>query len=75
MNFPDFPFAPSLFERYIVGSAAPFIATAISFLPELEAWLRITALIVGILVSGLSFASAEAEKRRNRKTKNKEDKE
>lgn len=72
MNFPDLPLAPSLFERYIVGSTAPFIATAISFLPDLEAWLRITALIVGILVSVLSFASAEAEKRRRRKNTEKE---
>jgi hypothetical protein len=35
-------------------------------LPELEAWLRIAALVIGIIVSILSFISAEAEKRRRR---------
>ncbi len=66
MNIPDLPVPTTLFEKYLIGSAAPFVATAISFLPELEAWLRIAALVIGIIVSILSFISAEAEKRRRR---------
>lgn len=66
MNLADLPIPSTITEKYILGSAAPFIATALSFLPELEAWFRILALLTGIIISILSFLSAESEKKRRR---------
>jgi hypothetical protein len=43
-------------------------------LPELESWLKIIALVTGIIISILSFLSAEAEKRRNREQTNRKEK-
>jgi hypothetical protein len=66
MTWHDF-LAPTIIERYIVGSVAPFVATGLTFLPEVEGWLKILTLLTGIIISILSFASAESEKRRRRK--------
>ena len=71
---PDFSFHTTITDKYIIGSLSPFIATAISFLPELESWLKIIALMTGIIISILSFLSAEAEKRRNREQTNRKEK-
>lgn len=66
MHLPDL-LAPTILEKYVVGSTAPFVAVAASFLPEVEGWLKIITLLTGIIISILSFTSAELEKRRRRK--------
>jgi hypothetical protein len=43
--------------RGFTGVVAPILAIVTSFQTELEWWLRVTALVAGILVSLLSIAS------------------
>lgn len=51
------------FENHIalvkgaVGAGTPMIATILSYLPEIEAWLRIVSLIIGIAVGVATFLS------------------
>lgn len=40
-----------------VGLCSPIVGTLISLMPQIEAWLRITSLVVGIGVGVASFVS------------------
>jgi len=46
-----------------IGAGAPMLATILSYLPEIEAWLRVISLIVGIGVGIATFRSITRRRR------------
>lgn len=51
MNFHDqFPHHFTTVERGVIGVLATSTGTIVSLFPEVEMWLRITSLVVGITV-------------------------
>jgi len=64
MNLSDhFPTHVQTVERGLFGIFATSAGTVVSFVPEIELWLRITSLVVGIVL-GLATLYSILSKRR-----------
>jgi len=61
MNHPD----TTIFNG-IVGTATSLGATVFSLLPQVEAWLRISSLVIGLVIAVLTLDKILKERRKNK---------
>ena len=50
----------------IIGTTTSFGATAFSLLPQIEIWLRVSSLIIGLVIAVLTLDKIIKERRNNK---------
>jgi hypothetical protein len=50
----------------IIGTTTSFGATAFSLLPQIETWLRVSSLVIGLVIAVLTLDKILKERRKNK---------
>ena len=50
----------------IIGTTTSFGATAFSLLPQIETWLRVSSLVIGLVIAILTLDKILKERRKNK---------
>jgi energy-converting hydrogenase Eha subunit B len=61
MNHPD-----TTISNGIIGTATSLGATIFSLLPQVETWLRISSLVIGLVIAVLTLDKILKERRKNK---------
>jgi len=50
----------------VIGTTTSFGATAFSLLPQIETWLRISSLVIGLVIAVLTLDKILKERKKNK---------